>query len=143
MDKKRLLMIISSVLLIALVTTFNYGGCLGNTNTTGSGSSSTAPIVSTTAATNVNYNSATLNGTVNPNGFDTTCYFYWESAGLATINGTTTPQNIGAGTAPVNVSANITALQSQMFSGEYGYRIVASNSSGTSYGAFQSFNILP
>ncbi|MFH0888927.1 MAG: hypothetical protein V1871_06955 [Planctomycetota bacterium] len=142
MNKKRLLMIISGVLCIAYVTTFNYGGCLGNTNTTNSGSSS-APIVNTTSATNVNYNSATLNGTVNPNGFDTTCYFYWESAGLATINGTTTPQNIGDGITTVNVSANITPLYLQMGIGEYGYRIVAGNSSGTSYGEFQSFNILP
>ena len=138
MNKKSWLMIISGALLIAYITTFNYGGCGGKTN---SGSSSKAPIVSTTAATNVTTNSATLHATVNPNGFDTTFYFYWESVGYAPVNGTTTPQNLSADTSPVNVFANATPLYIQMGSGEYIYRIVASNSSGTSYGDFQSFDI--
>ncbi|MFH1231849.1 MAG: hypothetical protein V1709_10175 [Planctomycetota bacterium] len=142
MNKRRLVIIISGVLLIALVAGVNYGGGCNGKKSSGS-SNSTAPIVSTTAATNVTFNSAKLNGTVNPNGFDTTYHFYWESVGLGTINGTTTSQNLSAGTTAVNVSANVTSLSPQMGIGDYGYRIVATNSSGTSYGEFEYFDILP
>ncbi len=93
-----------------------------------------APIVSTTAATNVGTTSAWLNGTVNPNGGTTTVYFQW---GLTTSYGnTTSSQNIGNGTASVDVVSQITGLTSGT---TYYYRVVATNANGTSTGGPQSF----
>jgi hypothetical protein len=140
-NKRGLVTFISSILFIALVTSVNYGG--GCSDKTVSSGSSNAPIVITTYATNVNSSSATLNGTVNPNGFLCTCYFYWESLGYMMYNGVTSSQNIVIGTDPVNVSASVTTLILQNGIGDYKYRIIATNASGTSYGDYAYFNILP
>ena len=93
-----------------------------------------SPIVITGEATSVTASSVTLNGMVNPNGVNTTSYFqYGTSAGYGS---TTTSRNIGSGTSHVSVSVAIANLTSNT---TYHYRIVATNSAGTSYGDDQTF----
>jgi hypothetical protein len=66
------------------------------------------PIVTTGEATSVTASSVTLNGTVNPNGVNTTSYFqYGTSVGYGS---TTASTNRGSGTSPVPVSAAIVDL---------------------------------
>ncbi|MBI5779171.1 MAG: hypothetical protein HZA49_06915 [Planctomycetes bacterium] len=100
---------------------------------------STGPTVNTNSAVTITYNSAVLSGTVNPNGADTNYYFEWGTT--ITYGNTTALQNAGNGTIDVSVSAPITSL---VVSTTYYFRIVATNSSGTSYGSPLSFTtILP
>ena len=94
-----------------------------------------APTATTTAATNVTSNSATLKGIVNPNLLSTTVFFEW---GTTTSYGNTTPSRpYGNGNGDYTVSAELTALSSNA---TYHYRLVATNSAGTSYGADVSFS---
>jgi hypothetical protein len=139
MSKRKLVMIIAGVLFIAYITTFNYGGCGGSSlnKFRGSGSSAPqAPSVTTITATNITYNSATLNGTVNPNRVNvTSCYFDYgtsESYG--------NQQNVaslpGSGSSPISVTANVSSLS---ISTTYNFRIVATNAGGTTNGLNQTF----
>ncbi|MFI5251969.1 MAG: FG-GAP-like repeat-containing protein [Bacteroidota bacterium] len=83
----------------------------------------------TIAATNITQTSAQLNGTVNPNGLSTTYYFTY---GTTTNYGTNTSVwSAGSGSASVPVNSSINGLSPNT---TYHYRIVASNSGGTSYG---------
>lgn len=88
------------------------------------------PDVVTTAATNITPFSATLNGTVNPNNSSTTVSFEY---GQTDSYGTTVPgvpSPIG-GSSVTPVSADITGLTANTL---YHFRVVATNSAGTSYG---------
>jgi len=97
--------------------------------------SSVAPKVVTTGATSVTSTSATLNGTIAPNGKSTTYYFEY---GVDTSYGATTlTSSAGSGTSHVSVSAPISGLISDT---TYHYRLVATNSDGTSYGDDKTFN---
>ena len=78
--------------------------------------------------------SATLNGTVNPNGASTNYYF--EYGTTASYGSTTATWNAGSGTTDQSVAASITGLNSDT---TYHYRIVATNSEGTSYGNDEIF----
>jgi hypothetical protein len=94
----------------------------------------TAPAATTAAATAVGATTATLNGTVNPQGEATTWHFEY---GTSTSYGTTTPaQNAGAGTAAVAVSAAISGLKTGQL---YHFRLVATSAVGTGHGADQTF----
>jgi YD repeat-containing protein len=89
-----------------------------------------SPAVATNRPTGVIGLLATLNGTVNPNGLDTTYYFQW---GRTVAYGNTTPtQSAGSGSNDTAVSADITGLS---LNATYHYRLVATNSKGTTYGA--------
>ena len=93
------------------------------------------PTVTTNSATSVSSDSATLNGTVNPNGVSTTYYFEY---GTTTSYGTsTTSTSAGSGTSAVSVNAAISDLTSDT---TYHYRLVATNSSGTSNGDDKTFS---
>ncbi len=95
---------------------------------------SNPPVTVTSAATAVTPTSATLNGTVNPNGLATTWYFEW---GTTTAYGNTTAvTSAGTGTSTVSVNAGITGLTGGV---TYHYRLAATNSDGTSYGADMTF----
>jgi hypothetical protein len=95
------------------------------------------PTVTTGSVTSVTSSSATLNGTVNPNGLSTTYYFNY---GTTTSYGSTTASaNAGSGTSNVSVSADVIGLSANT---TYHIRIVATNSAGTSYGSDQSFTTL-
>ncbi len=95
---------------------------------------SNPPVTVTSAATAVTPTSATLNGTVNPNGLATTWYFEW---GTTTAYGNTTAvTSAGTGTSTVSVNAGITGLTGGV---TYHYRLVATNADGTSYGTDLTF----
>ena len=87
------------------------------------------PAVVTLAATSVTGTSATLNGTVNPNGLATTFHFEW---GTSTSYGNSTTLT-GAGSGTSNVAASV-ALTSLTGGTTYHFRLVAVNSDGTTYG---------
>jgi len=93
------------------------------------------PSATTGSATNVQPLQATLNGTVNPNGFDTHYYFQY---GTTTSYGLSTGEvDAGSGTSNVAASATVTGLTPGT---AYHYRIVATNASGTpAYGSDQEF----
>jgi hypothetical protein len=93
------------------------------------------PTVMTSSAGSISSTSATLGGTVNPNGGETTAYFQW---GPTTAYGATTPaQGVGSGTAIVPLSASLTGLAC---ASPYHFRAVASNPGGTGHGDDQTFS---
>ena len=93
-----------------------------------------APQATTGPATNVTATSATLTGTVSPNREDTTYYFQY---GTTTQYGTQSPnQGPIGGNADRQVDAAVTGLAP---STTYHYRVVASNASGTAFGADMTF----
>lgn len=97
---------------------------------------SSAPGVTTAAATAVAGSAATLNGTVNPRGAATSGWFEWgTSPSLATFTKTTV-QSVGSGSAGVAISRAITGLTPNT---TYYFRAAASNDSGTSKGSILSF----
>jgi hypothetical protein len=93
------------------------------------------PIVVTTAATNVLYNTATLNGTVNPNGSSSTVSFDYglTVAYGTTIAGTPSPVN---GNSPVAVSVNVGGLTPGTL---YHFRVKGTNAGGTTNGNDMTF----
>src|SRR5439155_216328 len=122
-------------------TTYHYRLVATNSSGTTQGadavlttSGAPAPTAVTGAASAVTPTGATLNGSVNPNGRPTTWHFeYGTSTGYGS---TTTAQNAGSGTSPVNVSAPVSGLTTGP---TYHFRLVATNATGTSVGADQSF----
>ena len=93
-------------------------------------------VVTTNAATNFTSSSATLNGTVNPNGLTTTVHFEY---GTTTNYGSTTASSSHTGNTTQNVSANVTGLHPNT---TYHFRLVGTNNSGTSYGNDRTFIFL-
>ena len=93
----------------------------------------------TEPVTSVTIDSATLNGTVNANNDNTTTTFEY---GLDTSYGTTVTadQSPVTGAIDMPVSVTISGLMSQTI---YHYRVVAVNSSGTTYGSDQIFTSEP
>jgi len=95
-----------------------------------------SPSVSTLAAANVADTTATLNGSVNPNSLETKTYFEY---GPTTSYGSKTAEvSVGAGASTLERAQGVTGLTGNT---TYHYRIVASNSSGTSQGADRTFTV--
>ena len=86
-----------------------------------------APKVTISPAGKVTSNSATLNGTVNPNGLSTTYYFEWGTTTAYGNKSPATPASAGSGWDNVAVSVNLTGLKRNT---TYHYRLVATNSLG-------------
>lgn len=97
-----------------------------------------SPGVTTTGATNLTYNSATLRGTINPNGQNSSYFFEY---GITPSLGqrTTGDYSLGSGNSPLIVSALIANLIPETF---YYFRVVATNNTGTSYGNTLPFQTL-
>ncbi len=94
----------------------------------------TRPAVTTAPATSVSASAATLNGTVDPNGQQTTVFFQY---GTTTSYGSqTTPASAGSGTKTVAVDAALSGLTQGSV---YHFRLVAESPAGTSYGSDHSF----
>jgi phosphodiesterase/alkaline phosphatase D-like protein len=92
------------------------------------------PSATTGSASNLAQSSATIAGTVNPNGTDTDYYFQY---GTSTSYGANTASvDAGSGSADVAASANLTGLNSGT---TYHYRVVAVSSAGTTFGGDQTF----
>jgi subtilase family serine protease len=94
------------------------------------------PVATTGSATAVTANTATLAGTVNPNGADTTVSFLYGTSSTLSGATQTASQDIGSGTSAVASSANLTGLSAGT---KYYYQVVAKNSVGTTNGAISSF----
>ncbi len=92
------------------------------------------PEASTSAASSVTEEQATLNGTVNPKG--TTTHYYFQYGETTAYGSSTSEGNAGSSTSSVPENATVTGLQAGT---TYHYRIVASSAGGTSYGADQTF----
>jgi len=92
------------------------------------------PTVTTGAATSVASTSATLNGSLNPNGAPTTYYFQY---GLTTAYGNKTASTaVGSGTIATSVAAGLTGLSPN---NPYHFQLVAQNLSGSSSGGDRTF----
>lgn len=99
-----------------------------------SNAAAAVPGASTGAASNVTSSSAGVAGTVNPNGEATTYAFQF---GTTTAYGAqTNSQSAGSGTQSQSVSATLTGLRAGT---TYHYRVIATNASGTTVGADQTF----
>ncbi|MFO1482445.1 MAG: CARDB domain-containing protein [Verrucomicrobiaceae bacterium] len=127
-------------------TTFHYRVVATNSGGTTYGSDRSfttdapqpPPSATTNAATNVTANSGQLNATINPNGSSTTAYF--EYGPTTSYGGTGGSTNCGSGTSAVNLFWNNTGLN---FNTTFHYRVVATNSGGTTYGGDVTFTTLP
>ncbi|TSA21922.1 hypothetical protein D4R75_05630, partial [bacterium] len=97
------------------------------------------PIVSTGSATNIGSATATLSGTVNPNGLATTAFFEWGTSNTLASYNITSPQSIGSGLLAVDVQANLTDLIPNT---AYYYCVVGQNSAGAKEGSILSFTTL-
>ncbi len=95
------------------------------------------PSATTEGVRNVQEASATLTGSVNPDGNDTHYYFEY---GTTRYYGSFAPgrpgEDVGSGSSPVPVSAQLAGLHRGV---TYHYRLIAENAFGTSYGADRSF----
>jgi sugar lactone lactonase YvrE/phosphodiesterase/alkaline phosphatase D-like protein len=94
------------------------------------------PVVETKAASEISSSSATLNASVNPNGPEvSSCTFEY---GPTTSYGKSAPcaPSPGSGQSPVAVSASIGALTART---TYHFRVVATNSLGSSYSSDRKF----
>jgi hypothetical protein len=94
------------------------------------------PTVTTSSASSVSTTSATVSGSVNPNGASTTAYFEWGTSSTLSTSTATASQSIGSGTSAVSVTANLTGLSANT---TYYYRVVGQNSGGTVRGSIVSF----
>ncbi len=92
------------------------------------------PHASTGSALHVGESTVALNGTVNPRGLETSCYFQY---GPTTAYGAQTPTAAaGSGSSGVKVSQAVSGLQPGT---TYHYRIVATSSGGTAEGQDRAF----
>jgi hypothetical protein len=92
------------------------------------------PAVSTGGAHNVSFASATITGSLNPNGSETSYYFQY---GVTRAYGAQTAIAVaGSGTHSLSVSAGVGGLQPLTL---YHYRLVAVNAGGVSLGTDHTF----
>ncbi len=125
---------------LAAGTTYHYRLVATNGDGTARGSDGIfttpfAPRAVTGSATSVTVSSATLNGTVDPNGRATNWYFEY---GTSTRYGSrTSVRSAGSGTTATGVSAGVSRLRPGRI---YHYRLVATSDAGTSRGANRTFS---
>ncbi len=93
----------------------------------------TPPIVSTGVASNISREAATLSATIDPRGLSSTYEF---ELGASTSYGIQVFGLAGQGTVAETITVSVLFLQPGV---TYHYRIQASNTDGTSYGADQTF----
>ncbi|MBZ5535424.1 MAG: FG-GAP-like repeat-containing protein [Acidobacteriia bacterium] len=117
------------------VTGIDANGCSGTRAFTLRTSGS--PTVTTGLATNQTPGSVALNGTVNPNGEPTLGWFEWGTDSTLLIYNSTPEQTLGDGAAILNVGADLLGLAP---STNYYFRVVGSNSRGTTKGTIKSFS---
>jgi hypothetical protein len=92
----------------------------------------TAPAVVTSSAESVTTTTATLEGSVDPDNAETTYFFQYGTTALYGLQ--TAPTTLDAGSTTVAVAAPVRGLKTAT---SYVFRLVASNSKGTSYGVPQ------
>ncbi|EKD24237.1 MAG: hypothetical protein ACD_81C00073G0002 [uncultured bacterium] len=112
-----------------------YGNTLNfTTQSSGYNTSGNTPLVYTNAANSVTTNSATFNGSVNPNNSYANAWF--EYGMTQSLGYTTGYQAIGSSNYATTLTGSVTSLASNT---TYYYRAVAQNSYGTTYGNTLSF----
>lgn len=117
-----------------VVATSDGGTVNGTDATFRTAATVTAPAVSTGGISEIGTTAATLSASINPHGAATTYRWEW---GTSTRLGTTTPNgSLAASTRSSTVRTRIGGLSAGK---KYYYRVVASNSAGTSRGATRSF----
>jgi hypothetical protein len=97
------------------------------------------PTAITGSATSLTETGVTLNGTVNPEGKETTYHFEY---GKTTSYGTSVPvpsANVGSGLSNLEESKAITGLERET---TYHFRLVATNTFGTTYGEDHTFTTI-
>ena len=101
------------------------------------------PQATTGAAADITAESATLHGTANPNGLETTYQFQYVDQAEFEENGyenatavPASPKGIGSGTESVDVEEALEGLEPET---TYHFRVVATNSAGTDYGEDEEF----
>jgi hypothetical protein len=100
---------------------------------TSASAAASAPAVTTSSPSDIGQSSATLSGTVDPNGQSTSYHFEY---GTTTAYGTQTgPAGVGSGNTPVGVHQAIFGLSPNT---AYHYRLVATSPAGTTDGADQT-----
>ena len=115
------------------VVAFNSGGTSTGTMLTFT-TAGAKPAATTLPATDISSTSATVNGTVNSQGNPTTYYFeYGTSTNYGSFSGI---NPLAATNVAVSVSNSLTGLLPATL---YHFRVVATNSQGTSFGADQAF----
>jgi hypothetical protein len=119
-----------------IVATNSAGTRFGGDRTFTTLSATGPPVVTTDPATFIASFSTTLNGLLNPHGLITSFHFQY---GTTTSYGLTTAPQSQSGNTYRNVSANISSLSASTL---YHFRIVASNSAGTSLGSDRTFTTL-
>ena len=95
-----------------------------------------APTATTGAATAISPTTATVAGTVNPNGQATTVWFLYGTSSTLAGAAQTSSQSLAAGTTATAVTANLTSLSA---STTYFFQAVAQNATGTTNGTIASF----
>ena len=131
---------VNAIIPITTTTTTTTSTTTTSTNPTTTTTTSTttttlpAPSVITGSANPVGTATATLSGTVRPNGVNTGYSFQYGRSGIYGL--TTTNTSVGAGSGEVYVSENVAGLEP---GAEYHFRIVGASSVGTSYGSNQTF----
>ncbi len=100
----------------------------------GTALAASSPTVSTGAASKIKDTSATLSGSVNPNGDATKYYFQWGPTTAYGLAGKA--KSVGSGSSAVSVSESATKLVPGI---RYHYRLVAQNSFGTTFGSDRTF----
>ncbi len=95
-----------------------------------------APAVATGGAGGITVGAATLTGTIDPEGWDTTYAFEYGTSAAYGASWPTVPVNLGA----LNGGQRVSITVENLLPGTtYHYRLVASNGGGTSYGADATF----
>jgi hypothetical protein len=95
-----------------------------------------APAVGATSATDIQGTSALLKGKVDPNGLSTSAWFEYGTAANLAGASKTSPQPAGSGLGEEEARVAISGLTPNT---TYYFRLIASNSSGTTNGTIQSF----
>lgn len=114
------------------------GTLISNATWVASGAGLRDPVVTTLPASPVLATTATLRGTVNPSGANTSYFF--EYGHTPSLGQATTPTNLpSSGLAPLPVSTLVTGLDPGT---PYYFRLVANNSFGTSAGTNADFTTL-
>lgn len=92
------------------------------------------PSASTGAASDVSFGSATLNGTLNPHGSETSYYFQYGPTTAYSLH--TNIPGAGAGTQSTHVAITVSGLAPLT---RYHYRLVAVNGGGPAFGTDRTF----
>ncbi len=120
--------------LIALSAAGTSVGSDQSFTTTGSATASNAPSASTSTASAISANGATLNGSFSPNGQATSYYF--EFGPTINYGYVSTPQGVAGSSAGGNVTATLSSLTPGT---TYHYQIVAVNPGGVALGGDETF----